>query len=142
MAIANTHSQWINGALVFYPEGNEQRWLDAMGENVVKYIEDFVVTPESTAAATVAETMLDNDDDPQAIAERANLVQVSDSAELAAVLDEVLAANAKAVADASTPGKKQKKAFGFLLGQVMQKTRGQANPKVVNELLQKKIAAS
>ncbi len=96
----------------------------------------------STAAARVAEKMFDNDDDPQAIAERENLIQVSDSSKLEAVLDEILAANAKAVADASTPGKKQKKAFGFLLGQVMQKTRGQANPKVVNELLQKKIASS
>ena len=54
MAIANTHSQWINGAQVWYPEGNQQRWIDAFGENVVKYIEDFEVTPKSTAAAMAA----------------------------------------------------------------------------------------
>ena len=51
MAIANTHSQWINGAQVWYPEGNKQRWIDAFGDNVVKYIEDFTVTPHSTIAA-------------------------------------------------------------------------------------------
>ncbi len=51
MAIANTHSQWINGAQVWYPHGNEQRWIDAFGENVVKYIEDFEVTPHTTKAA-------------------------------------------------------------------------------------------
>ncbi len=51
MAIANTHSQWINGAQVWYPHGNEQRWIDAFGENVVKYIEDFAVTPHTTKAA-------------------------------------------------------------------------------------------
>lgn len=51
MGVANTHSQWVNGALVFYPDGNEQRWIDAIGDNVVKYIEDFVVTPHSTLAA-------------------------------------------------------------------------------------------
>ncbi len=54
MAIANTHSQWINGAQVWYPHGNEQRWIDAFGENVVKYIEDFEVTPSSTAATQAA----------------------------------------------------------------------------------------
>ena len=54
MAIANTHSQWINGAQVWYPEGNQQRWIDAFGENVVKYIEDFAICPKSTAAAVAA----------------------------------------------------------------------------------------
>jgi aspartyl-tRNA(Asn)/glutamyl-tRNA(Gln) amidotransferase subunit B len=36
-------------------------------------------------------------------------------------------------------GKKSKKAMGFLLGQVMQKTKGQANPKVVSQILSKKL---
>jgi len=54
MAHANTHSKWINGYLVFYPEGNEQRWLDAIGENVIKYIDDFESCPKSTAAAMAA----------------------------------------------------------------------------------------
>ena len=52
MAVANTHSRWVNGALVYY-DGNDHRksWLDAMGSNVVKYINDFVVCPRSTIAA-------------------------------------------------------------------------------------------
>ena len=54
MAVANTHSRWINGNLVFYPEGNGQRWLDAYGDNVVKYIDDFEVCPRSTNAAMTA----------------------------------------------------------------------------------------
>jgi len=54
MAVANTHSRWVNGALVYY-DGNDHRksWLDAMGSNVVKYINDFVVCPRSTIAANV-----------------------------------------------------------------------------------------
>jgi hypothetical protein len=54
MSIANTHSKWELGAQVWYPEGNEQRWLDAHGDNVVKYIEDFAVCPRSTNAAMAA----------------------------------------------------------------------------------------
>ena len=54
MGNANTHSRWVNGNLVFYPEGNRQRWLDAFGDNVVKYIDDFAVTPHSTIAANAA----------------------------------------------------------------------------------------
>lgn len=52
MGVANTHSRWVNGALVFY-DGNDHRkaWLDAMGTNVVKYINDFTVCPRSTKAA-------------------------------------------------------------------------------------------
>lgn len=54
MGAAHTHSHWVNTAQVWYPEGNMQRWLDAYGENVVKYIEDFVITPKATAAAKAA----------------------------------------------------------------------------------------
>ena len=55
-----------------------------------------------------------------AIAEKHNLIQKSDAGELEAVLDEILAANPQAVEDAKGDGKKKKKAFCFLLGQVMQ----------------------
>jgi aspartyl-tRNA(Asn)/glutamyl-tRNA(Gln) amidotransferase subunit B len=41
--------------------------------------------------------------------------------------------------DVTSGGKKEKKARGFLLGQVMQKTKGQANPKIVSEILAKKL---
>jgi hypothetical protein len=54
MAVANTHSKWTNGAQVWYPEGNEQRWLDAHGDMVVKYLEDFNLCPRSTNAAAAA----------------------------------------------------------------------------------------
>jgi aspartyl-tRNA(Asn)/glutamyl-tRNA(Gln) amidotransferase subunit B len=76
---------------------------------------------------------------PGEIAEKHNLIQKSDAGELEAIVDEVLAANAKAVEDVKSGGKKSKKARGFLLGQVMQKSKGQANPKVVSEILDKKL---
>ena len=64
---------------------------------------------------------------------------VDDVVCLEQIVDEVLAANAAAVEEARAGGKKSGKARGFLLGQVMQKTQGQANPKVVSEILGRKL---
>jgi aspartyl-tRNA(Asn)/glutamyl-tRNA(Gln) amidotransferase subunit B len=58
---------------------------------------------------------------------------------LEAIVEQVLAENPDAVTDVTSGGKKSKKARGFLLGQVMQKTNGRANPKVVSEILAKKL---
>jgi aspartyl-tRNA(Asn)/glutamyl-tRNA(Gln) amidotransferase subunit B len=84
--------------------------------------------------------MLTDDRDPETIAKANHLIQQSDTAALEAILDEVLAAQAQAVADVKAGGKKTKKARGFLLGQVMQKTQGQANPKIVSQLLDEKLS--
>jgi len=92
------------------------------------------------AAGTILEAMTETPGKPAALAEELNLMQKSDASELEAVVDEVLAANPQAVEDVTAGGKKCKKAKGFLLGQVMQKTKGQANPKVVSELLDKKLS--
>ncbi len=73
------------------------------------------------------------------LGEEHNLIQQSDAGELESIVGEVLAENPKAVEDVTSGGKKSKKARGFLLGQVMQKTKGQANPKVVSEILAKKL---
>ena len=74
------------------------------------------------------------------IAAEHNLIQKSDTGEIESLVDEVIAANAKAVQEIVSGGKKSKKALSFLLGQVMQKSKGQANPKIVSEILNKKLA--
>ena len=96
-------------------------------------------TVSSGSAATIFEAMIETDTDPQVLAEELNLVQKSDAGELEAVVEQVLAANPSAVEDVTAGGKKSKKARGFLLGQVMQKTKGRANPKVVSEILAGKL---
>jgi aspartyl-tRNA(Asn)/glutamyl-tRNA(Gln) amidotransferase subunit B len=53
------------------------------------------------------------------------------------VVDKVLAANTKAVRDY---GAGKKEAMGFLVGQVMRETRGRANPGLVNQILQERLA--
>jgi len=73
------------------------------------------------------------------VAREHNLIQKSDAGELESIVEQVLEANSQAVADVTAGGKKSKKAIGFLLGQVMQKTKGQANPRVVSEILNKRL---
>ena len=93
----------------------------------------------ATAAVTIFEEMANTQKDPKAIAKEKNLVQKSDAGEIEALVDEVIAANEAAVNDIKTSSKKAKKAMGFLMGQVMQNSKGQANPKVVSEILNKKL---
>ena len=104
---------------------------------LAKMIDDGTVN--ATAAGAIFAEMVATGKKPAALADELNLVQKSDAGELEAIVDEVLAANAEAVADVRSGGKKAGKARGFLMGQVMQRTKGQANPKVVSEILGKKL---
>jgi aspartyl-tRNA(Asn)/glutamyl-tRNA(Gln) amidotransferase subunit B len=63
-------------------------------------------------------------------------VQVSDEASLASLIDEILNANPKQVADYRSG---REKVFGYFVGRVMKETKGQANPQIVNDLLLKKL---
>jgi len=71
-----------------------------------------------------------------ALIESMGLKQMSDSGELEAIIDAVLAANAKSVEEYRA-GKD--KAFNALVGQAMKATKGKGNPTQVNELLKKKL---
>jgi aspartyl-tRNA(Asn)/glutamyl-tRNA(Gln) amidotransferase subunit B len=100
-------------------------------------VESGDVSP--TAAGAIFSAMAQNGKGPRVLAEELNLIQKSDAGELEKIVEQVLAENAQAVADVVGGGKKSNKARGFLLGQVMQKTKGQANPKVVSDILANKI---
>ena len=63
-------------------------------------------------------------------------MQVSDESALVDVIDRVMAANPKQVAEYRA-GKE--KLLGYFVGQVMKETKGQANPAVLNTLLRKKL---
>jgi aspartyl-tRNA(Asn)/glutamyl-tRNA(Gln) amidotransferase subunit B len=73
-----------------------------------------------------------------AIIEEHGLVQVSDTAEIDALVDEVIAANPGQV-ESYRGGKEA--LFGFFVGQVIKASKGKANPKIVNERLRAKLAA-
>lgn len=87
-------------------------------------------------AKKVFATMWKEGGNPDDIVKAQGLVQISDTAELSKLVDEVVGNNPKAVEDFKA-GKK--KAVGALVGQIMKATKGKANPRVINELLNKKL---
>jgi len=93
----------------------------------------------ASASISIFEEMSETGKDPQIIAEQLNLTQKSDAGELEEIVESVLAENPKALEDVKSGGKRSKKARNFLLGQVMQKTKGRANPKIVSQILAKKL---
>ncbi len=115
-------------------------------------IGDCPVSPESLAellelvengsisgkiAKTVFAEMLTGGGSPGEIIKAKGLAQVSDEEALRALVREVLAANPEQVAQ-FREGKT--KVMGFLVGQLMKKSKGQANPQVANRLMQEELA--
>ncbi len=90
----------------------------------------------STAAKEVFAEMLENDKDPEVIAKEKNLLQVSDEGAIEKIVAEVLAENEKAAQDVKNG---EMKAIGFLVGQVMAKSKGQANPGLAQQIIKKQL---
>ena len=86
--------------------------------------------------ATIWDEKATDDAAADRIIDAKGLKQISDTGALEAIIDEVLAANAKSVEEFRA-GKE--KAFNALIGQAMKATKGKANPQQVNELLKKKL---
>jgi aspartyl-tRNA(Asn)/glutamyl-tRNA(Gln) amidotransferase subunit B len=77
---------------------------------------------------------------PKQVVEERGLVQVSDTGELGAAIDALLAANPDDVAAyRAGDDKARKKKRGFFMGELMKATKGQANPQVLNQLLDEKL---
>jgi aspartyl-tRNA(Asn)/glutamyl-tRNA(Gln) amidotransferase subunit B len=89
------------------------------------------------AAKQIFAEMWKSGGDPEAIMNTRGLAQVSDEGAIAAAVDEVIAANAKAVADYKAGNAR---ILGFLVGQVVKKLSGKANAEVVNRLLNERMA--
>ncbi len=85
-------------------------------------------------AKTVFEEMAATGKDPEAIVKEKGLVQISDAEALVPVAQEILAAHPKEVADYRA-GKT--KVLGFFVGQLMRRTKGQANPQLANEIFRR-----
>lgn len=92
----------------------------------------------SNSAVTVLFEMLKSGDSPRMIAEAKNLLQVSDENAVAAIVDAVLADPASAASVADIKAGKDK-AIGYLVGQVMKQSRGQANPTLAQKLIRERL---
>src|SRR4029077_6676045 len=99
--------------------------LDLIGEGVIS----------GKIAKDLFEIVRSEGGDPRAIVEARGLKQVTDTAEIEKIVDDIVAKNADKVADA----KSNPKAIGWFMGQVMKASGGKPNPKAVNELLKAKL---
>lgn len=87
-------------------------------------------------AKDVFDEMYKTGDMPENIVKERGWIQILDTDEIEKVVQMVIEENEKQVEDYL---KGKEKIFGFLVGEVMKKTKGKANPKLVNELLRKKL---
>jgi aspartyl-tRNA(Asn)/glutamyl-tRNA(Gln) amidotransferase subunit B len=135
-------SNWIMGAL--------RGLLNAQGKSIdqspiaardlaqlLELVDQGVISGK--IAKTVFEEMATSGKPPRQIVEKKGLVQISDSTAIEEIVAKVLATCSPEVA-AYKNGKT--KLLGFFVGQVMRETRGKANPKLVNEILKKKLGAT
>lgn len=87
-------------------------------------------------AKDVFEEMYRTGDLPEKIVKEKGWIQILDTGEIEGAIERVMTANPKLIEDYQ---RGKEKVFGFLVGEVMKQTKGKANPKLVNELLRKKL---
>jgi aspartyl-tRNA(Asn)/glutamyl-tRNA(Gln) amidotransferase subunit B len=114
---------------------------NTISNNAAKQVFDVLWAAGEIAGAQIAESYVD-----RAIADLAKvdevieakgLKQMNDTGALEAIVDEIIAANAKNVAEFKAGNEK---ALNALVGQIMKASKGKANPQQVNELLRAKMA--
>ena len=92
----------------------------------------------SNSAVTILHETLVSGDDPRVVAESKHLLQMSDEGAIATVVDEVLADPASSASIADIKAGKDK-AIGYLVGQVMKKSKGQANPALAQKMIRERL---
>src|SRR5690625_1929736 len=117
----------------------------------LKELDELAITPEGLAkmiqliadgtisskiAKRVFAELVENGGDPEEFVKKEGLVQISDEGELTEIISQVLDDNEQSIIDFKD-GKGR--ALGFLVGQVMKATKGQANPQMVNKILKQEI---
>jgi aspartyl-tRNA(Asn)/glutamyl-tRNA(Gln) amidotransferase subunit B len=106
------------------------------GDLVLRIVDQTI---SGKIAKEVFETMWSEGKSADAIIKESGLEQITDSSAIEGVIDAVMAANPKQLAEYRS-GKD--KLFGFFVGQVMKATEGKANPAQLNELLKAKLGAA
>lgn len=130
---------WFCGPLLSEANSRSCRIVDLKiyPKDLVELV-NFVERQEisNLSAKSVLTEMIETGKPAAAIIKEKNLIQISDSKNLEAIIEEVIKDNAKSVNDYKA-GKVN--ALMFLVGGVMKKSQGKANPKVVQEILKRRL---
>jgi aspartyl-tRNA(Asn)/glutamyl-tRNA(Gln) amidotransferase subunit B len=138
-ADAKLASNWLMGEVSGYLNA-EQKELSEVAltpeslAGMIKLIEKGTIS--SKIAKKVFKELIEKGGDPEKIVKENGLVQISDEGTIRKLVIEALDENPQSVEDFKN-GKDR--AIGFLVGQIMKKTKGQANPQMVNKLLLEEI---
>ncbi|MEQ3451293.1 Asp-tRNA(Asn)/Glu-tRNA(Gln) amidotransferase subunit GatB [Enterococcus cecorum] len=138
-ADAKLASNWLMGEVSAYLnseklELNQSKLTPESLAGMIQLIVDGTIS--SKIAKKVFQELMKNGGDPKVIVKEKGLIQLSDPAQLLPIINEVLDNNAQSIEDFKN-GKDR--AVGFLVGQIMRATKGQANPSVVNQLLKQEL---
>ena len=141
-ASAKRVAHWFASALTT-PDDDDTK---TSGESARVAVEDLIELAEMTEKSEVSSTnakelfneLLAGATNPRKLAEEKNLLQVSDESAIAAIVDEVLSDPASAASIADIKAGKDK-AIGYLVGQVMKKSKGQANPSLAQKLIRERL---
>lgn len=139
-ADAKLASNWLMGEVSAYMNA-EQKELHETAltpeglTSMIKLIQDGTIS--SKIAKKVFKELIENGGDAEEIVKAKGLVQISDEGTLRTMVAEVLEANPQSIVDFKE-GKGR--ALGFLVGQVMKASKGQANPQLVNKILAEELA--
>ena len=134
-AEAKQASNWLMGEVSAYLNAEQQELHDTAltPENLaglIKLIEAGTIS--SKIAKKVFRDVITEGGNPEEIVKAKGLVQMSDAGELTKIITEIIDNNLQSVEDFKN-GKDR--AVGFLVGQAMKVTKGQANPKMVNQII-------
>jgi glutaminyl-tRNA synthetase len=115
-------------------QGSDLKFNAVQIAELVKMIDDETIS--NKIAKSVFEEMATTGENPSKIVEAKGLIQISDPALIEPIIDEIMAKNPDNVEKYKAGNTKL---LGFFVGQVLKTTGGKANPKVVNELVAKKL---
>ncbi|GGM29024.1 aspartyl/glutamyl-tRNA(Asn/Gln) amidotransferase subunit B [Paraliobacillus quinghaiensis] len=128
-------SNWLMGEVSAYMNKQQKELHDLALTpeglaKMIKLIEDGTIS--SKIAKKVFAELVEKGGDPEKIVKDKGLVQISDEGQLTEIISALLDKNEQSIIDYKN-GKD--KALGFLVGQVMKETKGQANPPMVNKII-------
>lgn len=130
---------WLTTEILGYLNANnesieEARVSPEQLSRLIALVEDGTLSGK--LGKEVLDVMLETGQDPETVVKERGLEQISDAAALEGIIDQVLEEH-PGPADDYRSGKGR--ALGFLVGQVMRLTKGQANPQLVNEMLRARL---
>jgi aspartyl-tRNA(Asn)/glutamyl-tRNA(Gln) amidotransferase subunit B len=132
-------ANWLMGEVSAYLNADQKELKDikltpSNLSGMIKLISDGTIS--SKIAKKVFKELADNGGEAEEVVKAQGLVQISDEGALREIVTTTLDANPQSIEDFKN-GKDR--AIGFLVGQIMKATKGQANPPLVNKILQEEI---